>query len=84
MAKSLGFTGKAALHPENITTLNTIFSPSAQEIAHAEKVVALFNDSPNGLAVLDGKLIEKPVVRSSERILAIRDMQTLHFSKSNE
>ncbi|MBM1221409.1 CoA ester lyase [Ponticoccus sp. SC2-23] len=76
MAKALGFTGKAALHPGNVATLNTIFSPSAQEIAHAEKVVELFKASPNGLAVLDGKLIEKPVIRSMQRILALRDAQT--------
>ena len=84
LAKSLGFAGKAALHPGNIATLNTIFSPSAQEIAHAEKVVELFKASPNGLAVLDGKLIEKPVVRSSQRILALRDAHALQFSKQSE
>lgn len=76
MAKSLGFTGKAALHPSNVATLNAIFSPSAEEIAHAEKVVELFKASPNGLAVLDGKLIEKPVIRSMQRILALSDAQT--------
>ena len=51
-----------------------MFTPSADEVAHAEKVVALFDASPNGLAVLDGKLIEKPVIRSMQRILALRDV----------
>ena len=72
-ARALGFTGKACLHPSNITAVNTVFTPSAEQIDHAEKVVALFNASPNGLAVLDGKLIEKPVIRSMQRILALRD-----------
>ncbi|SMY08162.1 HpcH/HpaI aldolase/citrate lyase family protein [Flavimaricola marinus] len=74
-ARALGFTGKAALHPSNLSILNTAFSPSEDEIAHAEKVIDLFDQSPNGLAVLDGKLIEKPVIRSMQRILALRDAQ---------
>jgi citrate lyase beta subunit len=74
-ARKLGFTGKAALHPSNLTILNTTFSPSGADIAYAEKVIALYTESPNGLAVLDGKLIEKPVIRSLLRILALRDAQ---------
>ena len=80
-ARALGFTGKAALHPSNLSILNTAFSPSEAEIAHAEKVVTLFKQSPNGLAVLDGKLIEKPVIRSMQRILALRDAQVSPSSK---
>ena len=72
-ARALGFTGKAALHPSNIAALAEVFTPSPEEIAHAEKVVALYEASPNGLAVLDGKLIEKPVIRSMQRVLALRD-----------
>lgn len=75
-ARALGFNGKAALHPSNLTILNTTFMPSDADINHAEKVVALYENSPNGLAVLDGKLIEKPVIRSMQRILALRDAQT--------
>lgn len=75
-ALALGFTGKAALHPSNVTILNTAFSPSDADINHAEKIVALYEASSNGLAVLDGKLIEKPVIRSMQRILALRDAQS--------
>jgi citrate lyase subunit beta/citryl-CoA lyase/(S)-citramalyl-CoA lyase len=39
-------------------------------------VISLFEASPNGLAVLDGKLIEKPVIRSMQRILALQDAPT--------
>ncbi len=72
-AKALGFTGKACLHPSNIAAVSAVFTPTADEVAHAEKVVALFDAAPNGLAVLDGKLIEKPVIRSMQRLLALRD-----------
>ncbi|MBO6784085.1 MAG: CoA ester lyase [Alphaproteobacteria bacterium] len=66
----LGFTGKGAIHPRQIADLNAIFSPSAEEVAYAEKVVAAFAAADTGLVVVDGKLIEKPVLRTMERILA--------------
>ncbi len=70
VAKRLGFTGKAVLHPSNVAVVNDVFTPSIAEIAQAEAVIAAFKASPTGLVVLDGKLIEKPVVRASERVLA--------------
>jgi len=75
IARSLGFTGKAALHPAGIKAIHQAFSPSADEIARAERIVAAYRASPNGLAKIDGQLVEKPVVRSMERILALRDRQ---------
>jgi citrate lyase beta subunit len=69
-ALRLGFTGKAVLHPSNIEPVNAAFTPTADEVARAETIVAAFRASPTGLVVIDGKLIEKPVVRTAERILA--------------
>ncbi len=74
-ARSLGFNGKACLHPSNVNVVNNTFSPTAEQIIHAERVIALYEQSPNGLAVLDGKLIDKPVILSMQRILALRDAQ---------
>lgn len=73
-ALALGFTGKAALHPGNIATINAAFTPSPEENARAERIVAAYEASPNGLAEIDGKLIEKPVVRAMRRILAISNV----------
>lgn len=72
-ARALGFTGKAAIHPDNVATVNAVFTPTAEEIARAERIVAAYDAAPNGLAVVDGKLIEKPVIRAMTRILAARD-----------
>jgi citrate lyase subunit beta/citryl-CoA lyase/(S)-citramalyl-CoA lyase len=74
-ARRLGFTGKAAIHPAGISAIHHAFSPTADEIARAERIVAAYRASPNGLAKIDGQLIERPVVRSMERILALRDRQ---------
>jgi citrate lyase beta subunit len=72
-ARVLGFTGKGVLHPSNVEPVNKAFSPSEAEVADAERIVEAYLSSPNGLAVLDGKLVERPVIRAMERILALRD-----------
>ena len=72
-ARALGFTGKASIHPAGLPAIHAAFSPSPEEIARAEKIIAAYRASPNGLAIVDGKLVEKPVVRAMERILATRE-----------
>lgn len=83
-ASELGFTGKAAIHPAGIPTINAAFTPSAAEIEHAQKVIAAFDASPNGLAVLDGQLVEAPVIKAMQRRLAIAEACGLIGSVSDE
>jgi citrate lyase subunit beta/citryl-CoA lyase/(S)-citramalyl-CoA lyase len=66
-----GFTGKAAIHPANIAPINAAFTPSPDQIAEAQRIVAAFEAAPSGLVVLDGKLIEAPVIKGMRRRLAI-------------
>jgi len=73
LAKSLGFSGKGAIHPKQIAALNTVFTPSEEEIARARRIIDTFEKADTGLVVIDGKLIEKPVLRDMYRILAIAD-----------
>ena len=70
-AKDLGFSGKGAIHPKQIADLNGVFTPSTEEITRARKVVTAFEEANTGLVVVDGKLIEKPVVREMRRILSV-------------
>jgi len=72
-AKELGFTGKGAIHPKQIAMLNEVFTPSADEIARATRIITAFEDADAALVVIDGKLIEKPVIRTMHRILAIAE-----------
>jgi citrate lyase beta subunit len=67
----LGMTGKAAIHPKQIAVINRHFTPSAEEIARARRIIEAFENGDSGLVVIDNKLIEKPVLRSMYRILAI-------------
>lgn len=69
----LGCTGKASIHPKQIAIINAAFSPSPGAIEKAKKVCAAFENDKTGLVVIDGELIELPVVRSSYRILAIAE-----------
>ncbi len=70
-ARDLGFVGKGSVHPNQIATLNEVFTPSTDQVARARRVIAEFETADTGLLVIDGKLIEKPVLRNMYRIVAI-------------
>ena len=67
--KALGFTGRACIHPRQIAGVNAAFTPTNTEIEQARRVLAAFADSKGGAALLDGKLVELPVIRAAERTL---------------
>ena len=69
--KNLGFTGKGSIHPKQISILNEIFTPSEEEISKAKRIMDQFNKANTGLVVIDGKLIEKPVLREMQRKLLV-------------
>jgi citrate lyase beta subunit len=69
-ARALGFTGRSAIHPKQIDIINRAFTPHAEEITHAKRVVEAFEAAKGGVALLDGKLVERPVVRAMQRVLA--------------
>ena len=58
-------------------SLNEVFTPSPERIARARRVIAEFEAANTGLVVVDGKLIEKPVVREMYRIIGIADRMGL-------
>ncbi len=71
--RDLGFSGKGSIHPKQIAILNEVFTPSEAQIAHAHRIIEAFKEADTGLVVIDGKLIEKPVLREMHRILAIAE-----------
>ncbi|MEP3278025.1 MAG: CoA ester lyase [Stappiaceae bacterium] len=72
-AKALGFSGKGSVHPKQISALNDVFTPGKEEIERARRIIQIFEEANTGLVVIDGKLIEKPVLREMYRIVAIAD-----------
>ena len=73
LVRNLGFTGKGSIHPKQIAILNQVFTPSKDEITKAKKIIDQFNASDTGLVVIDGKLIEKPVLREMQRQILVAD-----------
>lgn len=73
LARDLGFSGKGSVHPRQIATLNKVFTPDEATMARARRIIDAFAEADTGLVVIDGKLIEKPVLRDMHRVLAIAD-----------
>jgi (S)-citramalyl-CoA lyase len=71
LAAELGFTGKGAIHPKQIADLNAVFTPDEASVAHARRVLDAFAAGGTGLLVVGGKLVEKPVLRSYARMVAV-------------
>jgi citrate lyase subunit beta/citryl-CoA lyase len=67
-ARRLGFGGKLCIHPSQVAAVNELFSPSADELDWAHRVIAAA--SLQGAVVVDGKLVDKPVLDRARRLLA--------------
>ena len=72
-ASAWGSPARPSIHPNQIPIINAAFTPDAATIEKARKVCAAFEADTTGLVVVDGELIELPVVRSFYRVLAIAD-----------
>ena len=68
-----GFGGRSVIHPKQVAAVNTAFTPSDDEIARAEAVVAAFEDAiadGRAVAVIDGEFIDEAVMRWARAVLA--------------
>ncbi len=75
-AKQYGFKGKFAIHPAQIDIINETFSPSADEIEHARRVVEAFDEAARkgrGSTSLDGKVVDVPVVKRARAALELAE-----------
>lgn len=71
-SRRLGFTGRLAIHPDQVATINAAFSPDEAEIAHARRVIDAFAASPGmGVVGLDGKMFDMPHLKQAHRLLAM-------------
>lgn len=70
-ARAEGFTGRIAIHPAQVAGINASFTPSAEEVAHAQRVLDAFAAHPGaGTVGLDGKMIDIPHKKQAERVIA--------------
>ena len=70
-ARRQGFSGKLAIHPDQVALINAGFTATPQELQHAQRIVDAFAQAGGAGAVqLDGKMIDKPHLTQALRLLA--------------
>jgi citrate lyase subunit beta/citryl-CoA lyase len=72
-SRRLGFMGASVIHPAQVPILNEEFAPTAEEVAHAERLVTAYDKATAegvGAIVVDGKMIDVPVVERAQALLA--------------
>jgi len=72
--RDMGFRGKMCIHPAQIAPVNAVFTPSDQDIAHAEKIVAAFGEAEaagSASIQIDGFFVDYPVVEQARRTLEL-------------
>lgn len=66
-----GFTGMMAIHPAQVPVINAAFTPSAEAVARARRVIEAFADNPGvGALQLDGKMIDAPHLKQAQALIA--------------
>ncbi|MBZ9895070.1 MULTISPECIES: CoA ester lyase [unclassified Mesorhizobium] len=66
-----GFTGKMAIHPDQVPVINAAFTPSVEAVQQSAAIVAAFQAAGNpGVVGIDGKMYDRPHLRLAERLLA--------------
>ena len=69
-ARREGFTGKLAIHPDQVAVINAAFTPSAEDLSHAAAIVAAFEAQPDaGVLSVDGKMVDRPHLIQARRVL---------------
>jgi citrate lyase beta subunit len=72
IARSMGFDGKQCIHPSQLATVHTVFSPTADEVAHAQRIVEACEQAEadgRGAARLDGAMIDAASARMARVVL---------------
>ncbi|OZM70439.1 CoA ester lyase [Amycolatopsis antarctica] len=73
LARSVGFGGKACVHPAQLDGVHSVFTPTADETGHARTVLAVYEEAMargDSVALLNGKLIDPPIVLRAQATLA--------------
>ena len=75
-ARRMGYTGKFAIHPAQLEIINETFSPSAEEVEYARRVVEAWDAAEacgRGSLALDGRMVDVPVVKRAQNLLALAE-----------
>ena len=70
---AMGFSGKIAIHPQQVPVINRVFTPSEEAIERAQKIVAAAAAAGGGVTTLDGQMIDEPVVQAARRVVTVAE-----------
>ncbi|SFP23183.1 CoA ester lyase [Variovorax sp. 770b2] len=70
-ARRGGFGAKLCIHPDQVAPVHAALGPSADELAWARRVIDAIRSAGGGVVSLDGRMVDAPVVRLAERLLAL-------------
>jgi len=71
-SRQLGFSGMSCIHPSQVDAINTVFSPTAEEIEYCQKVLQAFEEANargDGSIAFGGQLIDRPIVERARRAI---------------
>jgi len=71
-AQREGFSGMMAIHPDQVEIINAAFTPSADDVTYAKRVVEAFAGG-KGVASLDGKMLDQPHLKQAKHILSLSE-----------
>ncbi|WP_422013642.1 HpcH/HpaI aldolase/citrate lyase family protein [Reyranella sp.] len=70
-ARRMGYGGKIAIHPDQVTIIHEVFTPTEAEIDWAHRVIATFEGNPGaGVLTMDGKMLDKPHLVLARRLVS--------------
>ncbi|MFO1394485.1 MAG: CoA ester lyase [Steroidobacteraceae bacterium] len=76
-ARRDGFAGKLAIHPDQVSVINSAFTPTAEEVARARRIVELFEANPGaGALSLDGRMLDMPHLVQARKTVALAERLT--------
>ncbi len=81
----LGFTGKAAIHPDQIETIHQAFMPDEKEFRKAIRITEAAENAKKegkGVIAVDGKMVDAPVVARARHLLELADLYGFERSGS--
>ncbi|NWH03753.1 HpcH/HpaI aldolase/citrate lyase family protein [Desulfobacter latus] len=68
LAKALGCDGKWVIHPDQIDTVNQVFTPSDEEIQRARQILEAADDQSRGAVAVDGRMVDLATIRIAQRV----------------
>jgi len=76
LIKQLGFDGKSIINPRQIEIVHRVFTPTKEEIIKSRKIIEASKEAEergSGVTILNGKMIDKPIVARAQRVLAMAE-----------